>query len=110
MTTPRTPKLEQEPWTPFDSDLEFIVVSSNGPTLAQTQELRDLHCLRDGYLECYRTLVTPLLAAMEAVLQNPVRGERECLADISSAPCTCGGHDALAQLRDAIEQAKEGAA
>ena len=66
-TTDRTSSLEQEPWTPFDSDFESIVVSSNGPTLAQTQELRDLHCLRDGYLECYRTLVTPLLAAMEKV-------------------------------------------
>ena len=93
MTTPRTPKLEQEPWTPFDSDLESIVVSSNGPTLAQTQELRDLHCLRDGYLECHRTLVTPLLAAAEKMLTY------------------LGAHEfGRSELEAAIKLAKEGAA
>lgn len=49
-----------------------------------------------------------LLAAAQAVLSYPARGEKVCLADIADDPCTCRGHDALAALRAAIAAATEG--
>ena len=65
MTTPTPVGFggQATPHTPWDNEIEAMEISSNGPTLAQSEELRTLHCLQDGYLECYTTLVEPLLEA-----------------------------------------------
>lgn len=62
-----------------------------------------------GYRQCQADYV-PLLEAAKAVLERPARNETICLADISSDPCTCGGHDALSQLRAAIAAVTKGEA
>lgn len=48
-----------------------------------------------------------LLAAVCDAFTHPARSAMICPADISSAPCTCGGHVALERLKAAIAKASK---